>query len=91
MPLAHAGERLGAVGGLAGQLHVARVGEHLLDALADDLVVVADQHADHGVTSWERSVGKGMVRRTRVPRPGWLSMAMRPPKWPARSRMPITP
>ena len=46
--LAHLADRLGAVVGLSGDHDVAGVGQDLLDALAHDQVVVADQHADHG-------------------------------------------
>jgi hypothetical protein len=39
----------------------------------------------------DKGKGKGMESRMRVPRPGWLSMSITPPKWRARSRMPKMP
>ena len=72
---------------------VAGIGQDLLDALAHDLVVVADQHADRHAASLAASGSRasGIVSRTVVPRPGAPSMRTKPPKCAARSRMPSTP
>ncbi len=84
---AHTQQGIGAVGRLGAHPDVGCIGEQLPSALAHDEVVVTDENADHGGAD----SGKGITRRTRVPAPGVLSMLFRPPKCPARSRMPVTP
>jgi hypothetical protein len=72
-------------------LHGRVIGQHHLQAFAHDLVVIAQQHPHGGVHGATSCAGKGMDRRMRVPRPGWLSMSITPPKCRARSRMPMMP
>ena len=91
LQLVHLVQHAGTGVGLGHDLQGRVVGQHHLQAFTHDLVVVAQQHTHGGVheaTSW---TVKGMDRRMRVPRPGALSMSITPPKWRARSRMPMMP
>jgi hypothetical protein len=53
----HGGQHLGPVGGLGADFDVWRIGQHLLEPLAHDAVVVSDQHTDR-----TRSLGSGLIR-----------------------------
>src|ERR1700722_10403502 len=75
--------RLGTGCRLADHLDVRLGGQHAAQALADDRVVVGQQHADGGHA--------GTVALTWVPAPGALRTASLPPASATRVRIPRRP
>ena len=78
------GDRLDAVARLADDLDPLLQAEERAEPLADDLVVVDDEHAD-------RAQPSGASSRTVVPAPAAESIASRPPSRRARSSIELSP
>src|SRR5262249_12060973 len=77
---------LRAVGGGADDLDAAAQRQEVLDALADELLILDEEDADHDAPS-----ASGRTAVSEKPRPGEVSTVSAPPRCSNRSRMPDSP
>src|SRR5690606_31731402 len=87
---AQRGQHFLAAAGLARHLHLGHEGNDLLQAIANDGVIVGDQEANHGAASCTVCF-LGNLTSMRVPASGRLCTTSVPPSMKARSRMPTRP